>query len=227
MKKQIYLSLIAIFIVACAMSLVKMLNYSNLSIALVIPLFPVLLILLYVILEYSNPPKWLFRLRFVIYSFVYGLGLGIGMTFVYLFEKHHFSVIGLIVYTLSFSIISFFLGITTNDNYFSFKKLIRKTGNSTTKDLTLTDSAYYIDSELFRTLGRLILDNDRIYFYSAKENKCLFNAKLSDIHPTLEKSTVFKMPIGLDFLKNETKIYMKLPYYWLNVIENAKINAVQ
>ena len=227
MKKQICLSFIAIFIVVCAISLVKILNYSNLSIALIFPLYPVLLILLNIILGYSNPPKWLFRLRFVIYSLVYGLGFGIGMSFFYLFEKHHFSVIGLIVYTLSFSTISFLLGITINDNYFRFKKLIRKTGNSTTKDLTLTDSAYYVDYELFRTLGRLILDNDQICFYSAKENKCLFNAKLSDVHPAIEKSSFLKMPIGLDFLKNETKIYMKLPYYWLNVIETAKINAVQ
>jgi len=227
MKKQIYLSLIAIFIVACAMSLVKMLNYSNLSIALVIPLFPVLLILLYVILEYSNPPKWLFRLRFVIYSFVYGLGFGIWMSFFYLFEKHHFSVIGLIGNTLVFSIISFFWGITTNDNYFRFKKLIRKTGTSTTNDLTLTDLAYYVDSELSRTLGRLILDDDRIYFYSANENKCLYNTKLSDIHPAIEKSSFLKIPRGLDFLENETKIYMNLPYYWLNAIENAKTKAIQ
>jgi len=227
MKKQIYLSFIAIFILLCAVSLVKSLNYSNLSIALVIPLYFVLLILTYIILGYLNPPKWLFRLRFGIYSFVYGLGFGLGMSFFNLFEKQHFSVIGLIVNTISFSTISFLLGNTTNENYFRFKKLIRKTGNSITKDLTLTDSAYYVDSELFRTAGRLLMDNDRLYFYSAKENNCLLNEKLSDVHPAIEKSSFLKIPIGLDFMKNETKIYMKLPYYWLNIIENAKTNSIQ
>lgn len=227
MKKQIYLSVIAIFMFVYAISLVKVLNYSNLSIALILPLFPVLLILLNAILVYSNPSKWMFRLRFVVYSLVYSLGFGLGMSFFNLFEKHYFSVIGFVVYTLSFSAISFFVGITADENYFRFKKLIRKTGDSALIDFALTDSAYYVDSELFRTLGRLILDNGRLYFYSANENRCLFNAKLSDINPIIEKSSVLKIPKGLDFLKNETKIYMKLPYYWLNVIENAKTNAIQ
>lgn len=227
MKKEIYLSLIAILILVCATFLAKSLNDFILSIALAIPLYIVLLILLNVILGYSNLPKWLFRLRFVIYSFVYGLGFGIGMYIFNLIEKHHFDIIGIIFYTIGFSTISYFGGIISNENYYRFKKLIRRTGNSATNDLTLTDSAYYEDSELIRTWGRLILENNRLYFYSAEENKCLFDTKLSDIDPVVEKSSILKIPKGLDFFKNETKIYMKLPYYWLNVIENAKTNTIE
>lgn len=227
MKNQIFLSSIAIVILVCAIYFVKTLNNSNFSIALVIPLYFVLLILLNVILGNSNLPKWLFRLRFTIYSFEQGLGFGIGMSIFNSIEKHHFDIIGFIVYTVLFSTISFFIGIQANENYFRFKKLIRKTGNSTFIDLALTDSAYYVDAELFRTFGRLILENDKLHFYSAEENKCLFDAKLSDIHPVVDKSSFLKIPRGLDFLKNETKIYIKFPYYWLNAIDKQKTKTIE
>lgn len=73
---------------------------------------------------------------------------------------------------------------------------------------------------MFRTYGRLILDNERLYFYSSDENKCLFESKLTEMNPVVERSSFLNTPVGLDFQVNETKIFMKFPYYWLNAIVN-------
>jgi hypothetical protein len=227
MNKGIYLNLIVVFILVCVISLVKTSNVSGLYIALVILLYVSFLILLNGILEYSNPPAWLYRLRFIICSLESGFGFSLGLSVFKLMEQTPFDVARLVFYAIGFSAISFFGAIIPDVSYFRFRKLIRMTGRSTGKDLTNADSAYYADSELFRTSGCLILENDRLYFYSAEENKCLFNEKLSDIHPVIEKSSVLKTPKGLDFQMNETKIYMKFPYYWLNAIKNTKATAVE
>ena len=224
MKKVIYLSLIVIFILVCIISLAKTFHISNLSIILFLPLSFGLILLSYLIRAYSNPPKWLFRLRFIIYSIQYGLYFGIAMSVFNLIEKQQLDITKFIYYTVGFSLLGFFVGEPAYESYFKFRKLIKKTSSDNATDLAQTDSAYYVDSEMYRTSGRLIFENDKLCFFSAEDNECLFESNISDVNPVIEKSSLFKLPIGLDFQKNEIKIFMKFPQYWLNLIKKEQTN---
>ena len=88
-------------------------------------------------------------------------------------------------------------------------------------------SASYKNSSGQIFFGRLLLSNERLIFLSARDNECLYDPKLTEIIPTIERSKFLKIPRGLNLLPNETKIYVRFPNYWLKAIENEKTNATQ
>jgi len=221
MKKIIILTVFLLFAIIFVLSFDKSEHISYFSIAMFIILAIGLNFLVYMIRDYSNPPKWLFKLRFLFYSLSYGLFFGAGMSFFRLIRTQQVDLIQFLLFSAVFALVGFFLGnASDNTGYLKFKKLVKSTGNQELNDLALTDSAYYEDSIMFRTHGRLILNNERLYFYSSDENKCLFESKLTEINPVVERSSFLNVPVGLDFQTNETKIFMKFPLYWLNAIEN-------
>jgi len=221
MKKIIIPAVFLLFAIAFVLSFDKSEHISYFSIAIFIILGIGLNFLVYMIRDYSNPPQWLFRLRFLVYSLSYGLFFGAAMTFFTLIRTQQVDLIQFLLFSAVFALIGFFRGSALdNTGYLRFKKLVKSTGNQELDDLALTDSAYYEDSIMFRTYGRLILDNERLYFYSSDENKCLFESKLTEMNPVVERSSFLNTPVGLDFQVNETKIFMKFPYYWLNAIVN-------
>jgi len=221
MKKIIILAVFLLFAITFVLSFNKSEHISYFSITLFIVQAIGLNFLVYMVRDYSNPPQWLFRIRFLVYSLSYGLFFGTFMAFFTLIRTQQVDLIRSLSFAAVFTLVGFFRGnASDNTGYLRFKKLVKSTGNQELDDLALTDSAYYEDSIMFRTYGRLILDNERLYFYSSDENKCLFESKLTEMNPVVERSSFLNTPVGLDFQVNETKIFMKFPYYWLNAIVN-------
>ena len=226
MKKVIILTLFLLFALGCAFFWTKTVPVFDLAFTLFLGLSIGLIILVYLIRVYSNPPKWLFRLRFVIYNFQYGLFFGIAMSVFKLIDHRQINILEFVFNVFFFALFDFLFGLSAEESYFKFRKLIKKTSSASGNDLALIDLACYVDSDEYRTLGRLILEKHKLYFYSADENKCLFESDVSDISPVVEKSSFLNIPKGLDFQTNETKIFMKFPYYWLNVIKNEQSNLL-
>lgn len=221
MKKIIILAVFLLFALTFVLSFDKSEHFSYFSIAAFIVLAMGLNFLVYMIRDYSNPPQWLFRLRFLVYGLSYGLFFGTFMAFFTLIRTQQVDLMRSLSFAAVFTLVGFFRGSASdNTGYLKFKKLVKSTGNQEPDDLSLTDSAYYEDSIMFRTYGRLILDNERLYFYSSEENKCLFESKLIELNPVVERASFLSVPVGLNFQTNETKIFMKFPLYWLNAIEN-------
>lgn len=221
MKKIIILAVFLLFALTFVLSFDKSEHFSYSSIAQFIVLALGLNFLVYMIRDYSNPPQWLFRLRFFVYGLSYGLFFGTFMAFFTLIRTQQIDLMRSLSFIAVFTLVGFFRGnASDNTGYLKFKKLVKSTGNQELDDLSLTDSAYYEDSIMFRTYGRLILDNERLYFYSSDENECLFESKLTELNPVVERASFLNVPVGLDFQTNETKIFMKFPLYWLKVIEN-------
>jgi len=219
MKKIIIPAVFLLFALSCVFW-TKTVPVFDLGFTLFLGLSIGLIILVYLIRVYSNPPKWLFRLRFIIYNFQYGLYFAILMTALGLINHPQIDIKQFVFSIFFFTFFDFLFGLSGEESYFKFRRLIKKIGSANGNDLALIDLACYVDSDEYRTLGRLILGNHKLYFYSADENKCLFESDVSDISPVVEKSSFLNIPVGLDFQVNETKIFMKFPYYWLNAIVN-------
>jgi len=226
MKKVIIFTLFLLFALALVLFLDKTSNITDISIPFFVALSIGLSALVYLIRICSNPPEWLFQMRFVIYNFQYGLFFAIGMSAFKLIEHPTFNIFEFVFNILVFTLADFFFSISTQPSYFKFRKLIKKIGSLNRNNLALIDLAYYVDSNEYRTLGYLILEDYKLCFYSADENKCLFDSNISDITPVVEKVSFLNIPVGLDLQFNETKIFMKIPYYWLNVIAKNKQNLL-
>lgn len=176
-----------------------------------------------IFIGYFNPPTWLFRFRFLINEIGFGIMIGFVLFFSRSIKDQTFVISDLIKFTILASIIAIILG--GSRSYIKFKKLVKKTFDPREKDLLLTDSAIYKSSNGEISVGRLLLTNEQLIFYSSKDNECLYDPKLTEIIPTIERSKFLKFPRGLNLLPDETKLYLKFPYHWLKAIEDQKNNA--
>jgi hypothetical protein len=169
---------------------------------------------------FINPPKWLFRFRFIIYEIGFGIMIGLITSFSISLKNQTFIMNNLIKYLIVASILAIIWG--SSKSYLKFRRLIKKTFNTADNKSIISDSATFKGSEGQIILGQLLLTSDRLIFYSAKSNECLFDSNLEEIIPTVERSKFLKIPRGLNLLPSQTKVHVRFPYYWLKVIEQEK-----
>jgi len=174
---------------------------------------------------FVNTPKWLFRLRFIIYEIGYGIMIGLILFLSKSFKYQTFIISDLVKYLILASILAIIWGISKF--YLKFRKLIKNPFNSEDNKAILYDSATFKGSEGQIFFGLLVLTNDRLIFYSSKNNDCLFELKLAEINPTIERSKFLKIPRGLNLIPGETKVHVRFPYYWLKAINQEKTNTRQ
>ena len=169
---------------------------------------------------YITPTKLIFKYRFWIEGFLFGIGSFLFSTLTDLTENGSFDtsniirkvLVGAGVGVLVFGSMRYWI-------YTSIKKNTPFKSIDCEKEI-LADAAR-IETDDINENGRLILTTNRLYFISsAKNSKIIFDISNKD---TTEIQIVYKfgIPNGIFIVENATKIHVRFPGTWMREIEKV------
>jgi hypothetical protein len=170
-----------------------------------------------VIRGFINPPSWLYRIRFSVLGFLWGISIGIlnfGMesiqkkTFVMRDLSVHL-IIGLLI-GLVFSII------------FSLQKLKRQKGSE--RQLA-KDSALLIKQNGEKIKGELVLTDEQLIFLGNRKKEKIWEKEVRETHPNISKTKLLGVPNGFKLENDEILLKVSFPYYWLKSIKKKNTTA--
>ncbi len=217
MKKYIQILTVTVFILGMCLLLSLYFDASNLSIIVMIGLGLLGGILSRFFIGYVIPSQLIFRFRFIIYGIGSGLMIGLLLYLINSIKDQSFTYQDLLKWLL----ISIPLGIIVNGtlSYLRFRKLKKRTSNSTENRDSISDFAIYTDSEYNTVRGRLVLCNNKLSFYSATNQESLFELEITDVTPVIKKSKFMSIPNGFNLSSEAKALNVAFPYYWIKLIK--------
>lgn len=221
MRNKYSQKLIPFIIIIVGWAILKYyLDLSNVSIAVMAGAVLVAVIIFRLVTAYVKPSQWLFQARFILLGFGAGIVSGLFQFFDDGIENQSFEL-GELLKILVISSITFMimLGLIY---YLRFRSLKKKTNSPFDQHLVLDDFATLQRNDGEKIRGRLLLTDNSLYFFSAKDATCLFEAGLKEINPVLTK--FLKMPSGINFPENQLGVWVAFPYLWMEKIEDQKRN---
>ncbi|MCF8370113.1 MAG: hypothetical protein K9H64_00735 [Bacteroidales bacterium] len=222
MQNKFSQKLIPFIIIIVGWAILKYyLDLSNAGIAVMAGTVIVAVIIFRLVTAYVKPPRWLFHARFILLGFGAGIMSGLFRFFDDGIENQSFELSELLkILVISSITFMIFLG---GIFYLRFRSLRKKTISPFDQHLVLDDFATLQRNDGEKVRGRLLLTDNNLYFFSAKDATCLFEAGLKKTNPVLSK--FLKVPSGINFPENQMSIWVAFPYLWLDKIEYQKGNS--
>lgn len=169
---------------------------------------------------FINPPSWLYRIRFSLLGFFYGIFTGILLFGKEVIEQNKFIIHDLLVYL----VIGAVIGIVFN----SFKmlsqsqKLKRREGLLLPERQLVKDFALLINQNGEKTKGELVLTNEHLIFWGKGKEEKKMEREVREIHPSISKTKFLGIPDGFRIENDDILLKVPFPYYWLKNINKTK-----
>ena len=220
MNKYLKFLTVSMFVIGMSIILRLHFDYSYFLIAIIIGLGLFGKILFSLFFGYANPNQIIFRGRFILYGFGFGLLIGLMLYLTDSVKDQSFSILDLMISLLiSVPIGIIFFGIMSSLRFMKLKK--RTIGKYEMKDI-ISDFAIYINSKQKARRGFLVLSSDILSFYDRKSYECIFKIPLSDLNPEIKKSNFLSLPNGFNISNKNVSLKIAFPYFWISTIKARK-----
>ncbi len=169
---------------------------------------------------YVNPPSWLYRIRFTVMGFFYGIFIGVLLFGKDAIEKNTFNIHDLFAYIVIGSII----GIVFNNSvtFSQSRKLKTRKGLFLFEGQLVKDFALLINQNGEKIKGELVLNNEHLIFLENGKEEKILEREVGEIHPSISKTKLLGVPDGFRIENNNVLLKVSFPYYWLKSINKEK-----
>lgn len=165
---------------------------------------------------FTIPGKFLFRVRFIVYGFGFGLMIGLVVIISKPIILDDFSILRFLIMLL----IGGLLGIVIKgwSSYLRFMKLKKEALALLSEEVILCDNAVFNDSNFGSNRGLLFLTETQLMFYSPAKKKFINISNLTEVKPQIEKSKIASIPQGFRLSGDEYSIRIAFPLLWIKML---------
>jgi len=174
---------------------------------------------------FSTPSVWLFKYRFWLDGFLFGIGLFLFSTFTNKTDNTILEIEDIIRKMLVGTAVGIL--IFGSAQYWIYKSIKKTTPFQIVEgEVEIIASAATINNEDIAEAGRMILTSKRLCFVSSKNSKLILENSLTDSPQNIQITYRMGIANGIFIPANATNIHVRFSWFWLKQINKASTKAL-